>query len=94
MALTDTQKNQAARNLAKKLFGGGETANLNLDDLRAAVASLDTAMDTTISAIPGAWQNKTIKQALVDNLPEPFQSNSTAHQKALALMIWALAEVG
>lgn len=96
MAQTDAQHLAAARRIATEMFNGGvkATANLNLDDLKAAIASIDTAMNTVISTIPAGWQAKSIKQALIDNLPEPFQTNSTAAQKALALQIWAEAEVG
>ena len=93
-----TQKRAAAERLATELFDkpgqASVTGNLNVDDLVAAIDSLDTAMDTVINAVPGAWQTKTIKTALIDNLPEPFKSNSTATQKAAALMLWALAEAG
>lgn len=93
MAQTAAQKLVAARALAAKMFGlTGATANLNLDDLVAAVSSVDTAMDTIINDVPAAWGTKTIKQALLDNLPEPFKTNSTVAQKALALQIWAQIE--
>lgn len=91
---TAAQKTAAAREIARRMFDGGKTATatLNLDDLSAAVESLDAAMATVISSVPGAWQAKTIKAALVDNLPEPFQSTATPSQKALALALWAFAE--
>lgn len=95
MSLTTEQRREAGRELAKELFQKtGATATLNLDDILAAIGSLDDAMDTIISTIPGAWQSKTIKQALIDNLPEPFQSASTSQQKALALSLWAMKESG
>jgi hypothetical protein len=93
MSLTETQAREAARNLGKKMFANA-TATLDLDDLTAAVASIDTAMETVISSIPGAWSAKTIKQALLDNLPEPFQTTSTGPQKAFVLWIWAAKEAG
>ncbi len=90
MALTAQQRREAARDLAKKVFAN-KTANLNLDDLTAAVGSIDDTMDL----LPGALNAvRTVKRNFVDNLPEPFQSNSTAQEKALALTVWALKETG
>lgn len=92
------QKRAAARRLATELFNkqgrASTTADLNLDDLVAAIESFDVAMDTVISTIPALWQPKTIKIALIDNLPEPFKSKSTATQKVAAMGLWMLAEVG
>lgn len=96
MAMTATQKRDAARRLGSDMFNGGRlaTANLGTDDLEAAVESVDAAMDTVFNTVPAAWQAKTIKQALIDNLPEPFQSGSTPAQKALALAAWVMKEAG
>lgn len=95
MALTDAERMEAARALAEEMFSKSNTmAHLNLDQLKAAITSIDTAMGTVINAIPGAWANKTIKQALIDNLPEPFQSASNAQQKAKVLSLWAMKEAG
>ena len=92
MVQTDIESANAARKLAATMFPQGVTANLNLDDIKAAVVSIDTAMDIVIRTIPGPWQTKPIKEALIDNLPEPFQTNSTATQKAQALNAWAVVE--
>lgn len=95
MSLTTEQRREAGRELAKEIFvKAGVTANLNLDDLLSAIGSFDDGMDTVINTIPGAWGTKTIKQALIDNLPEPFQSNSTGGQKAMAISLWAMKEAG
>lgn len=90
MAQTPVQIRAAAVELGRRLFAN-KTADLNLDDLMAAVQSIDTLMDAGRNALPVAG---TIKQGFVANLPEPFQSNSTAQEKALALVVWTLAEVG
>jgi hypothetical protein len=93
MALNDAQRRDAGREIGVRMFHSA-TANLNLDDMQAAVTSIDTAMETVINTIPAGWQAKTIKQALIDNLPEPFRSRSTAKQKAEAMEIWAKKEAG
>ena len=49
-------------------------------DLLPTDVSLDTA--------------KTLKQNFVSLLPEPYKSKSNAAEKALALVVWALEEVG
>lgn len=95
MALTEQQKHDAARDLGNRIFvAPNKPSHSGTDDLMAAVASIDAAMDTVINTIPAAWGTKTIKQALIDNLPEPFKSASTAEEKALVLALWAKAEVG
>lgn len=91
MAQTDNQLRNAGAKLAEKMFSREVIANMNLADIKAAVASIDATMD----ALPGTLTaNRTIKQNFVDQLPEPFKSTSTAQQKALALWAWAAQEVG
>lgn len=95
MTLNTQQKQTAANELAKKIFRElNVTAHSDGDDLIATINSLDTAMAMIINTVPAAWETKTFKAALIDNLPEPFQSNSTATQKAMALALWAMAEAG
>ena len=92
MAQTTEQRRQAARHVAFKMFvEAGRTANLNLEDLRLAVGAIDDFMD---SLPPTLNQVQTIKQNAIAALPEPFKSNSTAQQKAVALMAWAMKEAG
>lgn len=91
MAQTAQQRREAARELAAKIFPPTVTATLNLDDLTAAVGSIDDTMD----ALPGALTGgQTIKQNFLSRLPEPFKSTATAQQKAVALVAWALKESG
>ena len=97
MAMTAAKKRAAAIRIATEAWNEGRdgtTVPVGTDALEAAVESINTAMDTVISTIPGAWQSKTIKQALIDNLPQPFKSASTGPEKALAMTAWALAEAG
>lgn len=91
MAQTAQQRREAARELARRLFSPQVTAGFNLDDLMAAIGAIDDLM----YALPGALNGTlTLKQNFVVALPEPFKSSSTAEQKALALAMWALKEVG
>lgn len=90
MALSDADRRIAAADLAKRMFSG-TTANLNVDDLKAAVASIDDTMDALPGTLNGA---QSVKTNFVQGLPEPFLSNSTNQQKAMALMVWAMKEVG
>lgn len=92
MSLDATQRRVAARDLAHRMFQTvNKTADLNLDDLTAAVGSIDDTMD----ALPGTMNGtQSIKTNFVQNLPQPFKSNSTAQEKSLALMAWAMKETG
>lgn len=92
MSQTATERRIAARELATRMFANvGAVANMNLDDLAAAIGSIDDTMDALPGALNGA---QTIKVNFVQRLPEPFKSTSTAQQKSIALMIWALKETG
>lgn len=90
MAQTAQQKADVARELARRLYQSA-TANLNHDDLVAAVSAIDAAMDVLP---PALGQALTVKQNLIASLPEPFKSGSTAQQKALVLMLWVMKETG
>lgn len=94
MALTDAEVTEAARQMALQFYTPDVVATMNLDHLKAAIVSIDSSMATVISTIPTAWQSKTIQRGMLDALPEPFQSRSTAEQKAAALGFWAKAEAG
>ena len=90
MAQTAQQKADVARELARRLYATA-TANLNHDNLVAAVSAIDNAMD---ALPPALGQSLTVKQNLIAARPEPFKSNSTAQQKALVLMLWVMKETG
>ncbi len=96
MALTIERKRLAARRFVHSVFkaDASVTASVSTDDIDAAINSLDTALATVINDVPAAWGTKTIMRALIDNLPEPFQTESTAAQKAAVLSAWAFAEAG
>jgi len=66
-------------------------ADLNHDDLVAAVAAIDDAMDLLPAALDPV---KTVKQNLIAAIPQPFKGASTAQQKATVLMLWAMKETG
>jgi len=92
MTLDAGQRKTAARDLARRLFQEVQkTANLNLDDLAAAVGSVDDTMDALPTALAAA---QTVKANFVQRLPEPFKSNTNAQEKAIVLMVWAMKEVG
>lgn len=93
MALTEPQQRDAAREWVRRAFlEANATATLNLDDIKAAVASIDETMDSLPAALTPP--TLTIKQHFARRLPEPFKSGSTVQQKALALVAWALKEAG
>lgn len=95
MALTQVQIETALRRYVKDNYSDRtKTATLNTDDIKAAIESIDLGMDTIINTIPVLWGVKSIKVALIDNLPEPFKSNSTAQEKALVFSAWAMKEAG
>ena len=88
MVQTTDQQREAAREFARRVFvQPNATATLSLEDIRAAVGAIDTAMDSVVGG-------QTIRQRLVGSFPEPFRSESTPPQKAMALVVWTLKEVG
>lgn len=92
MTQDSNQRKIAARELANHMWvNSGGTAIMNLDDLSSAIGSIDDTMDILPS---GLNQVQTIKTNFVQRLPEPFKSQSNANQKAIALMVWAMKEVG
>ena len=92
MSQTDGDRLIAARLLAEELFRKvGGTATMSLNDLKAAVGSIDDTMDALPAALTAG---QTIKTNFIQRLPEPFKSASNAQQKAVALMAWAMKETG
>lgn len=89
MALDDTQRTDAMRDLARRLFQEtGATATMDTDQIKAAVAALDDALDTSLAEMATAvGPTKTLAQALALSLPEPFGSVTTLPQKAVALAV-------
>jgi hypothetical protein len=93
MALSDPDRLTAARELARRIFPSDVTANLNLDDLKAAIGGIDDVFDMQPND-PALSNSLTLKQNFLALLPEPFKSTATSQQKAFALMVWAMKEVG
>jgi len=92
MAQTTPQRRDAARELAKRLWvETNATATMNLDDLLAAIGSIDDTMDLLPANLTAL---QTVKQNFLSRLPEPFKSTATTQQKALALVCWTLKEAG
>ena len=90
MAQTPTDHRNAARHLAEEMYTTA-IATCSLDDLQAAIGALDAKMD----ALPGTLNaTQSLRTNLIQALPEPFKSRSTAAEKALALGLWALQEAG
>jgi len=86
--LTVAESRRAARKLCRKIFRNA-TANQNLDDVAAAITSIDDLMN----ALPDTLDStKTVKQNIVSNLPQPFKRESTPQQKGLALAEWVRQE--
>lgn len=91
MTQTTAQRREAAIELAKRMFSPSILATLNWNDLSAAIGAIDDTMDKLPALLNSTL---TVKQNLVAALPEPFKSTSTATQKAIALMVWAMKETG
>ena len=93
MAMDTTQRRDAGRELGRKMKLGinGRIADIDLDDLLAAVGSIDDMMDALPATLNGA---QSIKVNFVQNIPEPFKSTTTSQEKALALVVWAMKETG
>lgn len=95
MPITDKKKHDSARVLGRRIFvAPSRPSHTGTDGLMDVVEAIDDAMDMVINTIPAALGTKTIKQALIDNLPEPFRSASTAGEKAQAIIVWAEQEAG
>lgn len=91
MALTTTQRREAAREWVRRIFTADVMATLNLDDLVAAIGSIDDTMD----ALPATLNPLTsVKTNFLANLPQPFKGTATPQQKAIALTCWAMKEAG
>ncbi len=93
--MTEQDARELAAAFTQKAYQlDGGTPLVGTQGQRAAFLAVAAAMDTVINTVPAAWGTKTFKQALIDNLPEPFKSNSTGSEKALVLAYWAMREAG
>ena len=87
MAMSDADRRTAARHLARQMFVVAEkTANMNLDDLFAAIGAIDDFFVGLASDLTGA---QTVEVNLNNALPQPFKGTATIGEKALALTSWA-----
>jgi len=91
-AMTDTDKNKAARIFGRRVFSAN-TATLNHDDLFAAFGAIDGAFEGTTSNLPGTGA-QSVAQRINQALPEPFASVSTATEKSSLLVIWTVVKYG
>ena len=82
MPMSEADRVEATRRLAKEIFPPGETATLDTDELKAAIDAIDDTLETVMSALNIAL---TIEGALNAALPEPFRTTSTTAQKAATL---------
>lgn len=82
MPLSADQTADAARQYARKLFvEAGATANLNHDDIVAAVTALTTFIENNAMSINNQF-------------PEPFKSTATVAQKRYVLALSAMKLAG
>lgn len=92
MAMTDADRQQSARALAKALWKDGAlTANMHLGDLKNAVVAVDQGLDSLVGS---HLATDTIEVALNKLLPEPFKSTATVAQKGLLLAYVAMKRYG
>jgi len=81
-ALSSTQQRQVAGYWASISFAQ-VTANFALDQIQAAAAAIDNALDTTLNAAVAAGHGaETVVQALNSIIPAPF-SGASAQAKTL-----------
>ena len=92
MTMNAAERRIAGQELGRQVFViVNKLASMNWDDLTAAVGTIDDTMDALPGVLNGA---QTVKQNFIARLPEPFKSTSTQVEKAQALMVWAMKEVG
>lgn len=80
MPMTDDQRKEAARDLARAIYGA-KTADMDADDLRAAVDAVDDWID---QQLPG----------FLAMLPEPFATRTTAAEKRTLFTLISMRRVG
>ena len=78
MAIPADKQKPAARRFARKFFGTGVTATMNVTQL---VAALDAVYDFFDKNGADLTQDKSVQWNILQELPEPFTSLSTAEMK-------------
>lgn len=94
MPLTDPERQRGARRLARLYFEEPvppATANLDLEEIIAALDFIDASMSADLSTLPPTLS---MTQVLVQGFPEPFKARTTTAQKSNALATWALLRGG
>lgn len=96
MPLTLQQQQDAMRQLVQTMFvEASATANLSTADVLAAIQTFDNDLDATLTAAVNAYGGgTTILNAFLASLPEPFKTNATPAQKALAFAYTAMKRGG
>ena len=85
-------KGLVARKTAQFIFTFlGATADLDLDDILAAVDFLDTTFDTDMDLLASGV---TIGEYIAANLPEPFNSSTSNQEKAILLAVFEMVAGG
>lgn len=93
MALTDQEITTVARELAKRIYMQGVTADSNRTALKAAIQAIDQGMEATTNQIQTQYPATVLKVALRDHI-KASAPNFTNQQAGVALALWALNEVG
>lgn len=85
MALTTNQRLACAQFAAAQLFAQ-TVAIYGVDDIQAAIAAIDSALDTTLSAaVTAVGGSTTIINGLASVIPAPV-SGATVQQKTMLLV--------
>jgi len=93
MAMSEADRFKAARLFARKAYGEtGVVADTHLDQIKAAVDTVDDHLDAQINSIPGP--TNTVEITFNNALPEPFKSVANLSQKGLLLAVVSVVRYG
>lgn len=89
MALTSEQHRTVAAYWAEQVFVGSNlTANFSLTDLRAAVQTIDNALDATLSqAVAAVGGTTTVVNGMASVIPAPVNGASAQQQTLLVCYV-------
>ena len=85
-AMTQEELDIAAAVLARKIFPSGIICDLTTTDLANGIKSIDDDFEGNASLLNGALS---VMVNINNNLPDPFKTNLTVPEKAIALGVWA-----
>jgi len=92
MAMSETDRTAAMRRIVTEMFVKAEaTAVFNTADLKAAVDSIDDALDSLVSTHLGT---DTVVVALNKTLPQPFKGAASNAQKSLLFAYTVMKRFG